>query len=372
MSSTRATLAVAPQSSATIYPVVLIPAYKPSLELVDLVHQLANNNSVGGVVVVNDGSGPAYQSIFERVATIPKTHVLTHVINLGKGAALKMGLNYAACQFPEAVGVVTADADGQHVPADILRLACSLIEDPAAFAIGARMFSREIPFRSYLGNRLTGFVFACLTGRHLHDTQSGLRALPKSLIPSVLRIEGQRYDYEMSMLFYAATKYPTIREIPIETVYLEDNKSSHFNPLVDSAKIYYKLVQFYASSALAALLDLIVFGIAMKLTHNLLLSFLVGRLLIAAFVNFNINRRLVFNSKANLVRSLVRYYFTFAIFASVSFSVIRVLIAGGMQPIFAKTIVETLLSILSFGVQGIYVFAERKFRTDERKTVGAV
>jgi glycosyltransferase involved in cell wall biosynthesis len=372
MSSFQATLAVPPRSSATPCPIILFPAYKPSPGLADLVRQLANDDRVGAVVVVNDGSGPAFQDIFEAIAATEKTLLLNHVVNLGKGAALKTGLNYAACQFPDAVGVVTADADGQHVPEDILRLAGSLIENPSAFAIGARMFSREIPLRSYLGNRLTGFVFACLTGRHLHDTQSGLRALPKALIPSVLRIEGQRYDYEMSMLFYAATKYPVIREIPIQTVYLEDNKSSHFNPLVDSAKIYYKVLQFYASSALAALLDLIVFGVAMKLTQNLLLSFLVGRLLIAAFVNFNINRRLVFESKANLFRSLARYYFTFAIFAAVSFSIIRVLIAGGMQPIFAKAIVETLLSILSFGVQGIYVFAERKFRTDDRKAAGAV
>jgi glycosyltransferase involved in cell wall biosynthesis len=372
MSPTRAVLALAPQSSATTCPIILFPAYNPSSGLVDLVRQLANDDWVGAIVVVNDGSGPTYQSIFEVIASLDKTRVLTHVINMGKGAALKTGLNYAACHFPEAVGVVTADADGQHVLADILRLACSLIEDPTAFAIGARLFSRRIPFRSYLGNRLTGFVFACLTGRHLHDTQSGLRALPTSLIPSVLRIEGQRYDYEMSMLFYTATKYAKIREIPIETVYLEDNKSSHFNPLLDSAKIYYKVLQFYASSALAALLDLIVFGLAMKLTNNLLLSFLVGRLLIAAFVNFNINRRLVFNSKANLFRSLLRYYFTFAIFAAVSFSIIRVLIAGGMPPVIAKAIVETLLSVLSFGVQGIYVFAERKFRTDDRKAAGAV
>jgi putative flippase GtrA len=310
--------------------------------------------------------------MFELVAEIKNIHVLTHVINLGKGAALKTGLNYAACQFPNAVGVVTADADGQHTLADILRLAETLIEDPAAFAIGIRKFSRDIPLRSYLGNRLTGFVFACLTGRSLHDTQCGLRALPKALVPSVLPLEGQRYDYEMSMLYHAATKYPRIREIPIETVYLEGNQSSHFHPLVDSAKIYYKLIQFYASSALAALLDLIVFGISLKLTGNLLLSFLVGRLIIAALVNFNINRRVVFDSKANLYRSLVRYYFTFAIFASVSYSVIRVLIHGGMQPVFAKAIVETVLSVLSFGVQGIYVFAERKFRTDDRKTAGEI
>ena len=287
-----------------------------------------------------------------------------------KDGRIAFVLRFGILQWGIAVGIVTADADGQHIPADILRMACSLIEAPTAFAIGMRKFSRQIPLRSYLGNRLTGFVFACLTGRHLHDTQSGLRALPRALVPLVLPIEGQRYDYEMSMLFYAATQYAEIREIPIDTVYLEGNQSSHFHPLLDSAKIYYKLVQFYASSALAALLDLIVFGVAMKLTNNLLLSFLVGRVLIAAFVNFNINRRLVFQSKASLFPSLVRYYFTFAIFAVVSFSIIRVLIGGGMQPVIAKALVETVLSVVSFAVQGIYVFAERKFRADDRKAIG--
>ncbi len=151
MSSIQATLAVAPQSSATTCPIILFPAYKPSFGLADLVRQLANDDRVGAVVVVNDGSGPAYQNVFEAIAATKKTHVLTHVVNLGKGAALKTGLNYAACQFPEAVGVVTADADGQHVPDDILRLACSLIENPSAFAIGARIFSRRDPASKLFG-----------------------------------------------------------------------------------------------------------------------------------------------------------------------------------------------------------------------------
>src|SRR5215472_9633564 len=94
MSSTVATLAAVPQSSAT-YPIVLIPAYKPTLKLADLVLQLANDDRVAAVVVVNDGSTEKYQTIFETILAIKKTHVLAHVVNLGKGAALKTGLNYA-------------------------------------------------------------------------------------------------------------------------------------------------------------------------------------------------------------------------------------------------------------------------------------
>jgi putative flippase GtrA len=353
-------LATAPQTSSTLLPVILIPAYKPSSELCEIVRTLGSSDSLGAIIIVNDGSGPGYQDIFLEVSMVDKVEVLTNVINMGKGAALKAGLNYIACRYPRAAGVVTADADGQHAPADILRLAAALHSTPDTFWMGSRDFTKNVPFRSYLGNQLTGFVFACLTGRRLRDTQSGLRALPQSLIPLVLPLEGQKYDYEMSMLFYVATKYPFVKEIPIETIYRPGNKSSHFKPITDSAKIYYKLVQFYASSALASLLDLVCFGVAMKLTGNLVFSFLAGRILIATFVNFNINRRYVFQSRESIFRSLCRYYVSFVVFASVSFVTIRLLMKEGVSPLIAKTVVETSVAILSFGVQGAYVFREKK------------
>jgi glycosyltransferase involved in cell wall biosynthesis len=362
MTPRQALFAKAPESSAIALPVVLIPAYKPTSILSSMVKDLTRADHLGALVIVNDGSGPEYQHIFEELFAIEKVHVLTHVINMGKGAALKNGLNYASCHFPNAVGVITADADGQHAPADILELANHLLQNPTTFIIGSRSFSRNIPLRSYLGNTLTGFIFACLTGRRLHDTQSGLRAVPRTLIPAILPLEGQRYDYEMSMLFYVAKYYSTIEEHPIETIYIGNNDSSHFHPLTDSAKIYYKLLQFYASSALTAILDLIFFWVAMKFTGNLVFSFFVGRVLIAALVNFNINRRYVFQSKESSLHSLVKYYGSFSIFALVSFSIVRVLIGAGMNPVIAKAATESVLSVFSFGVQGAYVFAERKLR----------
>src|ERR1035437_2208178 len=91
-------------------PVVLIPAYKPADSLVQIVAELAASPGVCAVVVINDGSGPEFSGIFAQISRTDRVHLLAHIVNLGKGAALKTGLNYAACTFPESVGVVTADA----------------------------------------------------------------------------------------------------------------------------------------------------------------------------------------------------------------------------------------------------------------------
>src|SRR5579871_6382847 len=83
-------------------PVVLIPALKPESTLLGLVEEVSALPEIGGIIVVDDGSGPEYREIFRALAQIENVRVLTHVVNLGKGAALKTGLNYAACTFPDS------------------------------------------------------------------------------------------------------------------------------------------------------------------------------------------------------------------------------------------------------------------------------
>ena len=78
-----------------------------------MVRALAEKD-VPAIVIVDDGSGPEFRDVFARAAAFPNVHLLRHATNLGKGAALKTGINYALCSFPELVGIVTADADGQH------------------------------------------------------------------------------------------------------------------------------------------------------------------------------------------------------------------------------------------------------------------
>lgn len=342
------------------WPVVLIPAYQPTPQLPEMVRELSQAEGVQAVVIVNDGSSPDCDGMFAAAAQMENVHILHHAVNCGKGMALKSGFNYILCAFPRSAGVITADADGQHSTQDIQRLGAYLAAHPEELTIGAREFSGDVPWRSYVGNTLTNFVFGCLTGRSLQDTQSGLRAIPARVLADLLRLDGMRYEFEMNMLFWAASNGLTIRELPIETIYLEGNRSSHFHPLADSAKIYSKLLQFYASSALAAVLDLAVFGLAMRFSGHLLFSFLIGRVLIAGLVNFNLNRRFVFSGRGNPWRSLAKYYASFAVLGTISYFCIRAMIAAGFAPLLAKTLVESVLSVISFAVQGVYVFAERK------------
>ena len=168
--------------------------------------------------------------------------VCRHIKNMGKGRALKTGIRRAAESFPGLSGVVTADADGQHLPRDIMRLAGALAGSPESLILGARDFSSpQVPPRSRLGNRITSFIFRRITGVGCSDTQTGLRAIPAHHIAFCLSVPGERYEYETNLLISAAKKGIPFKTIPIETVYLEKNRSSHFNPVLDSARIYYHI-----------------------------------------------------------------------------------------------------------------------------------
>src|SRR5205823_1620722 len=130
---------------------IVIPAFQPEGPLADLVGALLNAGCQA-IVVVNDGSGREFAARFEALTASPYVHVVHHAVNLGKGAALKTGMNYALVHFPDARGVVTADADGQHRPDDILRVAAKLQANPGALVMGVRAFAGEVPLRSRLGN----------------------------------------------------------------------------------------------------------------------------------------------------------------------------------------------------------------------------
>ena len=119
--------------------IVLIPAYEPDHRLVGLVDEL--HDAGQRVVVVDDGSGPAYAAVFEAVRRRGGT-VLTHPVNRGKGAALKTGFQYAGGD-----DVVCADADGQHRVEDILRVAAQ-VERTGRTTLGVRQFTGPVPLRS--------------------------------------------------------------------------------------------------------------------------------------------------------------------------------------------------------------------------------
>jgi len=97
--------------------VLLIPAFRPSEKLPALITSLIRQDHgsvLPAILVVDDGSGPEFAAIFGQLEEHPQVVVLRHAVNLGKCAALKTRFNHCLLASPDAVGVVTADADGQH------------------------------------------------------------------------------------------------------------------------------------------------------------------------------------------------------------------------------------------------------------------
>ncbi|HEY4354971.1 MAG TPA: bifunctional glycosyltransferase family 2/GtrA family protein [Acidobacteriaceae bacterium] len=331
----------------------MIPAWKPESGLLDLAASLSEAG-FGLVLVIDDGSGDAGRAIFDELDSRGIT-VIRHAVNLGKGRALKTGFNYLLTQHPEMKGVVTADADGQHTVIDIVHVGEALLRSGACAVLGARTFGGDVPMRSKFGNELTRHIFGFVTGMRLRDTQTGLRGLPLSLLPSLMTLDGERYEYEMTMLAHLCREGQRPTEVPIATVYIEGNRSSHFNPVWDSMRIYFVLARFFFSSIVAAGIDFLGFTITFALTHNILASVAIGRL--SSLVNFALNKRFVFHNRTSLVAALWRYYALAAVIFAASYGLIWTLNVYLRWNVFAaKICVDVLLSLVSFSVQRTFIF----------------
>lgn len=337
---------------------VVIPAYNPGAILLELVEELAKT-PFAAIVVVDDGSTSESASVFAQLMTMARVHVLRHAVNAGKGRALKTAFNHCLL-LPGLRGVVTADADGQHGVQDILRIALAVqspqTQKDRALLLGVRQFSGEVPLRSRFGNSLTRNVFRLLYGVELTDTQCGLRGLPQALLPAMLLVEGERYEYESSMLIAAGLAGYPLREIPISTIYLDNNSSSHFNIVRDSMKIYFVLLRFVLSSLLTSVIDFVVFALALLLGLSLPAGMVCGRGIALGF-NFLVNQRWVFRQMRSNVATLGKYVALVLLLGVLSYLLIEELQAlWGMTALGAKALAETVLFILSFSVQRQLVF----------------
>ncbi|MCC7498017.1 MAG: bifunctional glycosyltransferase family 2/GtrA family protein [Bryobacterales bacterium] len=343
--------------------VVLIPAYKPGAEMTRLVSGLLERAGelLAGIVVVDDGSGSAYRPLFDAVAGHRAVNVLRHAVNLGKGAALKTGFNHALLAWPEAAGVVTADADGQHNVEDILNVARYLTAHPGEIVLGVRGFEGHIPLRSRVGNLLTRYVFRVFTGLRLSDTQTGLRGWPAGYCMAVLPIAINGYDFELECLMDTRENHGfKVTELPIKTIYLDGNKSSHFNPVRDSLRIYFVFARYCGASLAAAVIDSLFFYIAFHLSAGLALSQVVGRLA-ALVIAFTLQRNLVFRSDASAARSLVKYLALLVVMGVVSYSMMNFLYQRAQFPVLAaKMTAEGILFLVNFSILRQFIFTRSK------------
>ncbi|HET7820311.1 MAG TPA: bifunctional glycosyltransferase family 2/GtrA family protein [Ornithinibacter sp.] len=335
--------------------IVLVPAYEPDHRLVDLVRDLLATDPSLHVLVVDDGSGPACRGVFDDTAALGAV-VVRHDSNRGKGRALKTGFHHAAALWP-GEDVVCADSDGQHTPADVLAVAGRVRASRTAMVLGARQFTGPVPSRSRLGNGLTRRLFFLTTGIDLTDTQTGLRAYPAELLGWLCEVEGERFEYELELLLRARDAGHAIVEVPISTVYLDGNSSSHFRPVRDSARVYAPLLRFAASSALAAVVDYALLFLLDALTGSLALS-VVGARATSASVNYATNRRFVFRRGGPA--SAPRYAALVAAILVVNWALMHTLVVVlGAGLLLAKLATEGLLLFVSYAVQQRFVFARR-------------
>jgi glycosyltransferase involved in cell wall biosynthesis len=336
--------------------VVVIPAYKPHPVLVDSVRELARAPEVAAIVVVDDGSGPEFQPLFAAVAECASVTVLRHAVNLGKGAALKTGMNHAACSLPASAGVVTADADGQHAVPDVLRTARTLALHPSHLILGMRGFDGDVPLRSRVGNRVTRGVMRAFTGERLNDTQTGLRGIPMEFVPELLRSKASGFDFELEMLIACRHSGRAITEVPISTIYIEGNQSSHFNPLLDSMRVYFVFLRFSAVSLLTAGLDNLVFVLAFWMWTDILLAMCCGRL-IAGLFNYFANKFGTFRVNVTNKVAVPKFVLSVLIAGAASYALIRWLVYMFAVPVVvAKFAAETAMFFFSVWIQRDFVF----------------
>ncbi|EKR74389.1 bifunctional glycosyltransferase family 2/GtrA family protein [Leptospira noguchii] len=342
------------ESVSTQIPII-IPAYNPDERLIQLVDELILHD-ISNIVVINDGSKESCAPIFQKLTKFKQCHLLHHATNLGKGRALKTAINYCMLTFSETLGIITADADGQHKVSDIIKVMQSLLKYPNQLILGSRKFDKDVPFRSLLGNRITSIVFSFLVGNQLLDTQTGLRGIPAKFLSSCLRLSGERYEYEMNMLISTKEHRLKIFEETIETLYIENNKSSHFNPLIDSARIYFLFFRFVFSSILTSALDFCVFTVAFLSLSNLLISIIFSRTVAGAF-NFFVNKRFVFKDPGGIIIEFVKYALLVAGLGLLAFVMIHYLHSSyGWNVIAAKAFIDTIFFLVSFAIQREFVF----------------
>lgn len=340
---------------------ILIPAYNPDEKLLKLLAEL--QGQCERIVLVNDGSTVG-KDIFEKARPMVDA-ILVHEVNRGKGAALKTGFNHIKDD-----DVITADADGQHTPQDIAKVAEALKSQREGLVLGVREFSGKVPFRSLFGNMWTRWVFFFMTGLMIRDTQTGLRGIPKELLSRVAEIPGDRYEYEMAML--ADCKHHLARpvQVGIQTIYIEGNATSHFNPLLDTIRIYRSLIQFCVSSVASFFLDNVAFAVAIGILDGTgmvrkeytLLSLIIARLVSSNF-NYLYNRLVVFKTKGRVKRSFVEYWMLVLLMGAFSYaftqSVAAALDFRGVSITLIKIVVESFLFFVSYKLQKRFIFKSK-------------
>lgn len=353
---------------------VIVPSLNPDEKLVSVVKSL-KEKGFNDIILVDDGSDDNHKVAFVEASKYEGVSVLVHEVNKGKGRALKTAFEYFLENRPDYEGVVTVDGDNQHKAEDVLKC-CEAMISSESLILGVRDFSRDdIPARSKFGNNLTSGIFKTFCRLNISDTQTGLRAIPTKFIRDMLEIKGERYEYETNMLLALKSRSIPFKEVGIQTVYIDDNESSHFNPIKDSIKIYKVIFAYFFSTTAFKytmcsisswlidnlLFNLVSFILLALLTRDIriLIATIVARI-VSSFYNYLMNAKLVFKSKTNMRVTLVKYYILWLGIMLCSFALVdlfTMLFALNLQLTgLCKIIVDLCLFFASYTIQKKWVF----------------
>jgi putative flippase GtrA len=246
--------------------------------------------------------------------------------------------------------------------------------------LGVRDFSgKDVPTRSKFGNRSASLIFRLFCGMKISDTQTGLRVFPNSAIPTLAVARGERFEYETNMLLILKPNGIKMSEQVIRTVYIEENKSSHYRTFKDTwriLKIVFRHFGIYIGSSLTSfVVDNSLFYLFMYLITNFV-SFIPSSIsegaavlparAISSLLNFYLNKKYAFENKDDYSKTIWKYYAVCIPQMAITMVLLPLLSGliglkdGSSLNVLLKIAIETILFILSYKIQKNWVFKGQK------------
>lgn len=351
--------------------IILIPAYNPPKDILSEYLEKLDKEGFTKIVIVNDGSRSEYIDYFDSLKN-RGFDIFTHHKNLGKGRALKNAFNYILNTYTKFRYIVTVDSDGQHSVGDVINI-INVIKDeykPIMY-LGARNFSeKNVPFKSSFGNKSTSFFYKVLFHDKIQDTQTGLRFIPKDFIIDFMDLDGERFEYEINMLINCSRTGKEVVELPISTLYFDNNSESHFNPIKDSFKIYKVMFKsffnFILSSFSSFVIDIISFTLLLSIFEGSINSF--DRILIATglarvisgIFNYKLNKNFVFKDDNKDKTKVFKYIILWLIQLFLSAYLVEMIIVKyNLSASLIKIVVDMFIFMVSFHIQNKHIFNNR-------------
>lgn len=335
---------------------VVIPCYNTSRACVDVIN--GAREAADAVLVVDDGSSDDTPEHIQRTGST----CLRLPVNAGKGAALRAGIEEVLKGRQGLLGdtfdyILTVDGDGQHDPSDIPRFVALAVRERADFVIGVRNV-RVMPPKSKIGNYFSRLVFFLGTGRYVPDTQSGFRLFSRSLAEALLTsVTWRRYETEAEILTKAVALGYSVATVEIPTIYFDQNRRTHFDPLWDSMRVVAVLSRYALSSLAVTAVDFSAFVLLLPyLSGNVVRANILARVF-AVVAHFILSREYVFRARGEFRASQVVRYAA-AVIGNLTLTTYLLLLfqRAGAAPVSAKILAQLTGFFFTFVVLDRFVF----------------